>query len=144
MTRAIASLALHRLRGRLSATLLLVAAIASATAVASTIASLSDVATDTAVQQALAAMDPGDRALRVTGFAPSSDHAADLETAARASLADAAAFTADPVAGAIFRSVRDPVTPYDLQVVAVDGAGPLVKLADGRLPAACDGHACEA
>jgi len=144
MTRAIVSLALHRLRGRLSATLLLVAAITAATAVASTIASLSDVATDTAVQQALAAMDPGDRALRVTGFAPSSDHAADLEAAARASLADASSLTAEPVAGAIFRSVRDPITPYDLQVVAVDGSSSTVDVSEGRLPAPCDGHACEA
>jgi len=144
MTRAIVSLALHRLRGRLSATLLLIAAITAATAVASTIASLSDVATDTAVQQALAAMDPGDRALRVTGFAPSSDHAADLEAAARASLADASSLTTEPVAGAIFRSVRDPITPYDLQVVAVDGPSSTVDLSEGRLPAPCDGHACEA
>ncbi|HEX8025607.1 MAG TPA: hypothetical protein VF484_05350, partial [Candidatus Limnocylindrales bacterium] len=144
MTRAILSLALHRLRGRLSATLLLVAAITAATAVASTIASLSDVATDTAIQQALTGMDPGDRALRVTGFAPSSEHAADLEAAARTSLADVAADTTDPVAGAIFRSVRDPAAPYDLQVVAVDGPAATVDLAEGRLPGACDGHACEA
>ncbi|MEO7664686.1 MAG: hypothetical protein ABIV26_06125, partial [Candidatus Limnocylindrales bacterium] len=144
MIRAIASLARHRLAARAGATLLLVAAVAAATGLTGTIRALGLSATDTAIREALLALDPADRALRISGFSPSSTSAAELDRAARGAESGLQAFAAPPVAGSIFRRVRDPLAPYDLQLLALDDVQGAVTMAEGRPPAACDGTSCEA
>ena len=147
MIRAILALAIRRLRGRGSATLLLIAAVAAASGTTLTIAGLGTAAGDRAVQDALAALDPGDRSLRITGFAPSSDRAAEIDDHAEAAFGPAAGLIGPIERGVILRSVRDPAAPYDLQLVAVDDPATSVTLAEGQLPAPCAGTAgtaCEA
>jgi len=141
---AVASLARHRLAGRAGATLLLVAAVATATGLTGTIRALGLSATDTAVTDALARLDPADRAIRITAFRPSGDGRPAFDEAAGAGLATVAGYTAPGAAGVILRRVRDPGAPYDLQLVGVDGVAAWTGLADGRLPGPCDGSSCEA
>lgn len=144
MIRAIASLAAHRLRRRASAALLLVGAVAAATGVGGTIAALGGSAADEGIARALAALPPPERALRVTGYAPSSEGAAALDASARASLGGARSIAGESMAGTILRRVRDPRAPYDLQLVAVDDAQRWLSLASGSVPRPCDGTSCEA
>ena len=144
MIRAVASLARHRLAGRAGATILLVAAVAAATGLTGTIRALGLSATDTAVTDALARLDPADRAVRITAFRPSSERRAEFEEGAAAAMATVAGYTEPHAAGVILRRVRDPGAPYDLQLVGVDGAAAWTDLADGRLPRPCDGPSCEA
>src|SRR5258706_4765796 len=147
MIRALLSLAFRRLRGHGSATALLIAAVAAASGTSLTIASLGTAAGDRAVQGALAALDLGERSLRITGFAPSSDHATDLDDHAEAAFAPATGLIGPVQRGVILRSVRDPAAPYDLQLVAVDDPTSAVTLTEGQLPAPCAGTVgatCEA
>ena len=147
MIRAILSLAIRRLRGRGSATALLIAAVAAASGTTLTIANLGTAAGDRAVQDALAALDPGDRSLRITGFAPSGDRAGELDDHAEAAFGAAAGLVGPVQRGVILRSVRDPAAPYELQLVGVDDPARAVTLAEGRVPAPCAGSAgtpCEA
>ncbi|MBF8290110.1 MAG: transporter permease [Chloroflexi bacterium] len=144
MIRAVWSLARHRLAGRAGATLLLVAAVAAATGLTGTIRALGLAATDTAIASALHRLDPAERTIRISGYAPSAADAVGLDGAARAAAGAVTSFAGDAAAGAIFRRVRDPGTVYDLQLVAVDGAAAWTTLSEGRPPNPCDGRACEA
>ncbi|MCI0581518.1 MAG: hypothetical protein L0227_01260 [Chloroflexi bacterium] len=144
MIRAVASLARHRLTGRAGATLLLIAAVAAATGLTGTIRALGLSATDEAVASALAGLDPADRSVRISGYAPSNLAAAELAAAAGRATAETVAYTETAAAGVILRRVRDPATSYDLQLVAVDGVEAWTTLVEGRAPASCDGIACEA
>jgi hypothetical protein len=141
---AVASLARHRLAGRAGSTLLLVVAVAAATGLTATIRAVGLSATDAAVGAALTALDPADRALRITGYGPSATGSVALDRAARTALDGTAAFAEPLASGVILRRVRDPGAPYDLQVVAVDGATRWISLLAGRMPARCDGSECEA
>ena len=143
MIRSIVSLAGHRLRGRAAATLILVAAVAAATTVSGVIGALGTAAEDQSIQDALAGLDLADRSLQVTGYEFSGDNAAALDDGALAAFKPAGAIAAAPERGLIFRRVRDGTVPYDLQLVAVDGAGRWLELADGRAPSPCDGKRCE-
>ena len=93
MIRAVASLARHRLAGRAGATLLLVAAVAAATGLAGTIRTLGLAATDAAVAASLADLDPADRTLRISGYAPSNAGPAELDRVALDATAQTTAFT---------------------------------------------------
>src|SRR5260221_6839862 len=132
MIRAILALAVRRLRGRGSATALLIAAVAAASGTTLTIANLGTAAGDRAVQDALAALDPGDRSLPITGFAPSSDHAAELDAHAEAAFAPAVGLIGPVQRGVILRSVPDPAAPHGLQLVAADDPAGAGTLADGQ------------
>ncbi|MEZ0240789.1 MAG: FtsX-like permease family protein [Chloroflexota bacterium] len=144
MIWSIVSLAGHRLRGRAASTLILVAAVAAATTVSGVIGALGTAAADQSIQDSLAGLDPADRSLQVTGYEFSGDNAGELDDSAIAAFGPVAGIAAAPERGLIFRRVRDGAVPYDLQLLAVDGPGRWLELADGRAPSPCDGTTCEA
>ncbi len=141
----IARLVASRLRRRPGQWLTIGGAIAAAVALIGILAGLSLGATDQAIRRTLAALDPADRAIQVSVFAPSDAAARADDDAARRALAGLGREVGPAVAGVLFNRARDlhHVDAPDIQVLAADDLARWVTLTSGRLPGPCVADPCE-
>jgi hypothetical protein len=141
---AVTSLVLARLRRRAGQAVLVAAAVAAAVGLIGTMFGISSVSGDLALRRSLAALDPGQRAVRISLYAPSARDAASMDRDARAAAEAIGALAPDVVPGMLMRQLRERIARIEVRLVALDDPGRWTELLEGRQPAPCDGRNCEA
>ena len=146
ITGGLGRLVAARLRRRPGQWLSIGGAVAAAVALVGILAGLSIGSTDAAIRRALERLDPADRAVQVSTFAPSSTAVAELDESARRAIAGLGG-QVDPIAvGVIFNRARDlhHLDVPDIQILAADDLAAWTTVQGGRLPAPCTASPCEA
>jgi hypothetical protein len=144
-TDGVGGLAVDRLRRRPGQWLSVGAAIVAAVALVTILAGLSVGATDRAIQHTLERLDPAERAIQVSIFAPTAERSATYDEGARTAIARLGAMADAPVPGVIFNRAHDQrnLDAPDVQLLAADDLGRWSTLTAGRWPAPCNGTPCE-
>jgi hypothetical protein len=143
VTGPIRTLAVARLRRRASTTVLAVSAVTAAVALVAVVSGIGLVAADATLGRSLATTGADRPVVRASRFSFSArDRDTVLGAAARFAPLDR--YSTPLVRGVLFRELIDLSAGTFDQIVAVDDPEPLTKLVEGRLPAPCDGHRCEA
>ncbi len=146
ITGGLGTLVAARLRRRPGQWLSIGGAVAAAVALVGILAGLSIGSTDAAIRRALERLDPADRAVQVSTFAPSDTAVAELDETARQAIAGLGG-RVDPIAvGVIFNRARDlhHLDVPDIQILAADDLAAWTTVQGGRLPAPCTASPCEA
>jgi hypothetical protein len=129
----------RRARRRPAASALVVIAVAAAVVVVGSLLGIAAVTEDRAMQAALTALPPDERAVVVNRNTPMADDPAGADARARAAL-EALALYGQPLVAATFFQL-----PFGTVVIALDDLPSVASPIAGRLPAPCDGGAtCEA
>jgi hypothetical protein len=146
MTGGIGALAAARLRRRPGQWLSIGGAVVAAVALVGVLAGLSSASTDAAIRRSVERLDPAERAIQVSTFAPSDTAVAGLDEAARRAISNLDGRIGPVVAGVIFNRARDlhHLDVPDIQVLAADGLDGWTTVRSGRLPAPCTASPCEA
>ena len=144
-TDGVGGLAVERLRRRPGQWLSVGAAVAAAVALVTILVGLSVEATDQAIGQALGRLDPAQRAIAVSLFAPTDERSVAYDSSTRAALARLSEIVETPVPGVIFNRAHDQrnLAGPDVQLLATDDLARWSTLTAGRWPAPCAGTPCE-
>jgi hypothetical protein len=146
MAGPIPTLVLARLRRRGATAAISVAAIAAAAALIAILAGIALIAADATVRRTLDRTGEERPVVRISHFSPTAtDFAQTMASADAAIGSHLHTFNEPVVRGVLTRELQDLDAPVFELVVAVDDAGPLVRLLEGRMPRPCAvGTRCEA
>ena len=146
ITGGIGALVAARLRRRPGQWLSIGGAVTAAVALVGILAGLSVASTDAALRRSLERLDPADRAVQVSTFAPSDTDLAAYDAAARGALGGLGDRVGPVVGGVLFNRARDlhHLDAPDIQVLAADGLADWTTVVSGRLPEPCTASPCEA
>lgn len=145
LTDGVGGLAADRLRRRPGQWLSVGAAITAAVALVTILAGLSASATDLAIRHSLERLDPAQRAIQVSIYAPTDERGADYDQRARRAIAGLGTIVDTAIPGVIFNRAHDQrsLDAPDVQLLATDDLSHWSTLTAGRWPAPCSGTPCE-